>query len=103
MQRPKRLLACALALTFYASAAFAQTETGQITGTVLDPTGAPIPNATVSAKDLSTNASRTNKTPDGNYVFPNLQAGRYEVTASAMGFETVKQVVDVGVGAKLHL
>ncbi len=102
MQTPKWLLVCALTLTLCASV-FAQTETGQITGTVVDPSGAPIPNATVTAKDLSTNATRTNKTPDGIYVFPNLQAGRYELSASAPGFQTVQQVVDVNVGSKLRL
>ena len=83
--------------------AFGQTETGQITGTVLDPTGAGIPNATVTAKDLSTNAARQVKTPDGNYVFANLLPGRYEVTAAAEGFQTTKQVVSLAVGTRMGL
>ena len=103
MQTSKWLLVCALAFTLCAGLGFGQTETGQVTGTVVDPTGAAIPNATITAKDLSTNATRTNQTSDGNFVFPNLQAGRYEIGASARGFETVKQVVEVPVGAKLHL
>jgi hypothetical protein len=103
MQTPKSLLACAAALTLCAAMAFAQTETGQITGSVLDPTGAAIPGATVTAKDLTTNAVRTNKTADGSFVIPNLQAGRYELTASAQGFQTVRQVIEVTVGLKSHL
>jgi len=83
--------------------AFGQTETGQITGAVVDPTGAAIPNATVTAKDLSTNATREVKTPDGNYFFANLLPGRYEVTASAQGFQTTKQVASLAVGTKLGL
>lgn len=90
-------------LTLCASVAFAQTETGQITGTVLDPTGAAIPMATVTAKDLATNATRTMNTTDGTYVFANLQPGRYEITATASGFQTVKQVVTVNVGTKIGL
>ncbi len=34
--------------------AFAQVETGQIAGTVMDQTGAAVPNATVAIKNLST-------------------------------------------------
>jgi len=103
MQPFRRLLVCVAALLVSVFIVFAQTETGQITGAVLDPTGAAIPNATVTARDMSTNSVRTNKTNDGNYVFPNLQAGRYVVTASAEGFQTIRQVVEVTVGLKSHL
>src|SRR2546422_50710 len=59
----------------------AQTETGQITGTVFDQSGGAIPNAKVTATDLGTKATRTATTGNsGNYTFPNLQAGRYEVS-----------------------
>ena len=103
MHLSKRLLVCVLTLVTCAFVAFAQTETGQITGTVLDPSGAAIPGATVSVRDLSTNATRTSQTGDATYVFPNLQPGRYEVTATAGGFSTQKQVVTVGVGSKIGL
>lgn len=103
MQTFRGLLVCLAALFVFVFIALAQTETGQITGTVLDPTGAAIPNSTITAKDLSTNATRTNRSNDGSYVFPNLLAGRYEVTASATGFETQRQVMNVGVGSKLGL
>ncbi|HLK51219.1 MAG TPA: TonB-dependent receptor [Bryobacteraceae bacterium] len=103
MHSLKWILASVFALTLSAAAAFAQTETGQITGTVLDPTGAAVPNATVAVKDLSTNAIRQVKSPDGTYVVPNLLAGRYEITASAEGFQTVKQTVTLAVGAKVGL
>ncbi|HLK47732.1 MAG TPA: carboxypeptidase regulatory-like domain-containing protein [Bryobacteraceae bacterium] len=103
MQTSKRIAAWILALALISAAALAQTETGQITGTVLDPTGAAIPNATVTAKDLSTNATREFKSNDGTYVFANLLAGRYEITATASGFQTVKQVVTLAVGTKLGL
>ena len=99
----RRLLAFLFVFTLCAFVALAQTETGQITGTVMDPTGAVVPNATVTVKDLSTNATRTNKTPDGSYVFANMQSGRFEVTGTAQGFQTVKQVVEITVGAKVHL
>jgi Carboxypeptidase regulatory-like domain/TonB dependent receptor/TonB-dependent Receptor Plug Domain len=103
MQLFRRLLVCVAALFVSVLIAFAQTETGQVTGTVLDPTGAAIPNATITAKDLSTNATRTSRSNDGSYVFPSLLAGRYEVTASATGFETQRQVANVTVGSKVGL
>lgn len=103
MQRSKSLLTFALVLTVFASAALAQTETGQITGSVLDPTGAAILNAKIIAKDVSTNATRSFDTTDGNYVFTNLLPGQYEITANAVGFQTLKQIVNLTVGAKVGL
>ncbi len=85
------------------TAVFAQTETGQITGTVLDQTGAVIMDATVTATDQANRSVRTVMTNDGIYVFPNLLPGRYEVSASAPNFQTVKQIVTVGVGSKVGL
>jgi len=82
---------------------FGQTETGQIAGTVLDPSGAVIMNATVTTTDQATKATRTLMSTDGNYVLPNLLPGKYEVTAAAPGFDSAKQVVNVPVGAKLGL
>src|ERR1044071_7197861 len=54
-----RVLLIAAAVTFlFAPSLFSQAETGQITGTILDPTGAAIPNATVTVTDLATKAKR---------------------------------------------
>ena len=66
------------------SMAFAQTETGQITGTVMDQTGAAIPTATVTVRGLATGVVRTATTGDtGIYNVTNLLPGEYTVTASA--------------------
>ncbi len=57
-----------LAILAFGSAAQAQ-ETGQISGTVTDPTGAAIPNVTVTIKNVGTNATRTVTTGgEGGYV-----------------------------------
>lgn len=78
---------------------WAQAETGQITGTVTDATGAVIPKANIEAKNVATGTSRaTVATQAGDYTLPNLQPGTYEVTISAAGFTTSRQRVVVGVG-----
>ena len=81
----------------------AQTETGQITGTVYDATGGVITTATVTAVDVATQAKRTTSPSSGTYVFANLQSGVYQVTTSAAGFDTLKQTVTVAVGARVGL
>lgn len=79
-----------------------QAETGQITGTITDPTGAVVPNVTVTARNTATGATRTTTTTGaGVYVVPSLPPGDYEMTVSAQGFSTRKQTVTVGVGARV--
>ena len=81
---------------------FAQTETGQITGTVLDSTGAAVQGATVAAVETTTHIRRTTtSTPSGTYVITNLPPGNYELTATNPGFETYKRTVAVTVGARI--
>jgi outer membrane receptor protein involved in Fe transport len=101
---PRALLTVAalLALTC-AQGLFAQTETGQITGTVFDQTGGVISNATVTATEPSTKTTRTVTTTNGIYAFPNLLPGRYELTATAPNFQTLKQAVAVTIGSKIGL
>ncbi len=97
-----RILVAILVLAVGIGIAIAQTETGQITGTVFDPSGAAIPNATVTAVDTATQATRSSATTTGGvYVFPSLLPGRYEVTVDAKGFQKTKHVVTVTVGARI--
>lgn len=70
---------------------WAQT-TGTIQGTVLDETGAVMPGVTVTIEHLETNTSRTLVTGErGHYQAPNLQVGRYRVSASLPGFKRATQ------------
>jgi len=65
----------------------AQTPTGSLVGTITDPTGAAIPDATVTIRDAATGTSRTTVTSQGGaYEFTNLRPATYEVTAEAKGF-----------------
>src|SRR3989441_5482560 len=90
-----------LCLALAAVAAFAQTETGQISGKVTDPNGAAVPNATVTLKNTNTGAEKTAQVGDqGDYIFTNLQPGKYDVTASGGSFQATTVKVELTVGAK---
>jgi len=72
-----------------AAGAAAQTVSTQILGLVTDATGAVIAGANVTAKRLETGDVRaTTSNETGNYIFPLLDSGSYEVTATAAGFKT---------------
>jgi len=82
----------------------AQTETGQITGTIQDPTGAVVPNATITAKNVATGAIRSSATnASGLFVLPNLTPGTWDVTIAAAGFATQRVRSAVEVGAKISI
>ena len=82
--------------------AFGQTETGQITGTVLDPSGAGVPNATVTVKSPATGVTRSTKTSmTGVYTVTDLLPGPYDVSVTAEGFGQSQQHVTVTVGARI--
>lgn len=70
--------------------------TGQINGTVKDSTGAVVPKAALVLIDNGTGATvDASSGADGSFVFPNLQPGRYQITATFQGFNpvTIQEVV----------
>src|ERR1700678_654314 len=83
---------------------FAQ-ETGQVTGTVTDSTGAGIAGVVVTATNIGTNASRTTTTTKtGSYLLVGLPPATYKVsTLAANGFSPYEAQVEVTVGGKLTL
>src|SRR5438105_10222937 len=82
------LFCLALALVSAAPGA-AQTFRGTILGTVTDPNGAVVPNATVTAKNVGTGLERTVTTDgEGNYTIAELPIGTYQVKVSAPNFQT---------------
>jgi Carboxypeptidase regulatory-like domain len=77
-------------------------ETGDIAGTVTDPTGAVVPNATVTIRNLGTNAARSVTTSSsGGYVVTGLQPATYELTIRGSGFQAFTSRVEVTVAAKV--
>ena len=82
----------------------AQIETGQLAGTVMDPSGAVIPNATVTARNVGTNGVRSTLTSnDGTYRLPGLEPATYEVTVQSASFERYTAKVQITVGSHLTL
>jgi outer membrane receptor protein involved in Fe transport len=80
---------------------FGQSSTGSITGDVRDTSGAGIPGAGVSARNVDTGAVRTTTSgPTGSFTFPLMTVGVYAVTAELTGFSPAKVTnVTVTVGA----
>jgi outer membrane receptor protein involved in Fe transport len=64
-------------------------STAVLRGTVTDPAGAVIPNATIIVRDQATSLERTTQTDsDGNYQIAALPVGTYRVEVQARGFQT---------------
>ena len=82
----------ALVITLSAVAAFAQSQASaaDLSGTVVDPNGAVVPGATVTAKNLGTGITRsTTADDDGSYRLIALPPGEYEVTTEDATFKNV--------------
>src|SRR5690242_14597385 len=83
--RTLRVVAC---LLFVALAAFAQSDRGSITGTILDPAGAVVPNAKIEAKNMdSGSVYEAVSSGTGNFTIPQLPSGNYELTVTVQGFK----------------
>ena len=82
----KARLVFALA-TCLAPLALAQTTTATLLGVVRDASGAVVPQARVTARNVLTSFARSAVTDDsGAYLIPNLPVGEYSVTAEREGF-----------------
>ena len=85
------LACCVFAMLLAASMAprlSAQTA-GTISGHVADTTGAVIPGATVTLTNVATNGVRTTVTTgSGDYTFPNVPPGTYNIQVEHQGFST---------------
>ena len=67
-------------------------QNASLVGTVKDQTGGAIPNAKVTLTNTATGVSRTtNADATGNYEFPAVRPGTYQVQAEQAGFQTFVQ------------
>ena len=84
----------------FAPPGFAQGATAQLSGTVVDSSGATLPGVEVTVTHTGTGATRFQITNDqGSYVFTNLPIGPYKLTATLQGFNAFEQtgiVLNVG-------
>jgi Carboxypeptidase regulatory-like domain len=104
----KRFAKQFLSLVFFAAAIlfapciYAQGvgTSGDITGTVADPSGAAVPKAKVTATDTAKGLSRTTVTDErGEYRLSDLEPSTYNLTAESQGFQSVERqgvVLNVG-------
>jgi Carboxypeptidase regulatory-like domain/TonB-dependent Receptor Plug Domain len=99
MRTPTRSI-LSFALVFVFSAMFwtvqAQSNSGSISGAVTDPSGAVVPDATVTVENPVSGYLRTVKTDStGRFQFSNLPFNPYHVTVAAAGFGGIAQDADV--------
>lgn len=92
------------ALTLFPSVLFAQ-QTGTITGTVFDATGAVVPGAKVVLVNEATKDTRpTVSNAEGYFAFPSVSSGNFTVKVEAKGFKGWEQkAINILPGDKKHL
>ncbi len=95
----------ALLLVAAAATSFAQSDSTSINGLITDPTGAPISNAKVTARNQGTGATREAASSNtGTYVIPSLPSGIYSITIEVAGFkkfETKNNKIDANLPATI--
>lgn len=96
---PLAILLSVLLISLTGTWAVAQNASGSINGTVTDPDGAVVANATVTAINKATGATRRlTSGNEGSYSIENLTPGEYEVKVEAKGFTSQIKVLTVQVG-----
>ena len=86
------------------SAAFTQTDTGRITGTVKDQNGAIVPGVTITAINNRTGDERTAvANTDGSYTIAALKASVYTITATGTSLSAKVENVSLNVGQELTI
>lgn len=85
-------IACMLAISSTITFLSGQGLTGSISGSVADPSGAPIPGAEVVLTNTGTNQARTLQSdPNGDFVFTQLLPSTYRVVVTSKGFKRYEQ------------
>lgn len=99
------LFLLAAVFVFSAASAFAQINTGEISGQIKDPSGATVPNAMVEALETSTQLKYTaTSNGSGEFLVAQLPVGTYNLTVNAMGFkQSVQTGIPVHAGDHLRL
>jgi hypothetical protein len=86
----------ALCALFLLNAGDLQAQSASITGTVVDPSGGVVPNATVTIHNPVSGLERATTTDSsGNFSFPNMPFNPYHLSVNAKGFMSYAQDVEV--------
>jgi Carboxypeptidase regulatory-like domain/TonB dependent receptor len=90
---------------FIGTSAYGQTNSGGIQGTVTDPSGAVIPKATITGRNMDTGVvSSTISTDAGLFSLPGLPPGRYSITVEAPSLKKyIREGVTVPTGTIVSL
>src|SRR5258708_27490034 len=92
------LLSCLLTLPAFAAL------TGDIQGTVLDPSGARVAGAKITIKNRTTGATKTiSSDQNGEFAALQLDLGEYQVTIEKAGLKTIQQTAVVRSAEKTRL
>ncbi|HEY2861006.1 MAG TPA: carboxypeptidase-like regulatory domain-containing protein [Terracidiphilus sp.] len=99
------LLACACILFLQSRSAIGQVDEGAITGTIMDSSGAVVPNAEVTLLNTDQGITvQTKSNGSGGYTFSPVRIGHYTITVVAPGFaKTTQKNVMVNVAQVLQV
>ena len=105
--RHQPFFCCCLCLVFlllFCSVAESQVVTGDILGTITDPSGAAVPNAKIVIRNTGTHETHTVQSgSSGEYILPALPSGYYSITVTATNFKTaVVKDVKLDAGSRLR-
>jgi Carboxypeptidase regulatory-like domain len=92
MRAARQCLTVATCVCLSSGTLFAQSSSGTITGRALDPSGLPVPGATVTLVKTDTGEGRTLVTPSsGDITFASLPPGPYTLQLEMPGFKTLQK------------
>lgn len=101
------ILALAISLVVWSihpAGAQQSVDYASVSGRVIDPSGAVVPGAQVTARHTETNVTGTAETDrEGRFRFPYLRVGPYEITVRQQGFRDVTRLLTLTVGAAFEL
>jgi hypothetical protein len=105
LRRIRSVYLAVLALAFLCLSSSVMAQDATLVGTVTDPSGAAVPNVTITVLNLETSLVHTTVTNDsGQFVLPELKIGHYDAKAEAAGFKVAEQkglVLQVGDRARV--
>jgi len=91
-KRERRICVAVLVVLLFSAALSAQETTASLRGAIIDPSGARVPSAKVTAIQDETGFTRTSiSDAEGNYVLVLLPIGHYRLEVTALGFRKYVQ------------